>query len=220
MGDAATESARRGATCLERVDQGKSKIVAIVGAAVGELGLGEGPDPFVGIEFRSVGREVFEVESRNPAAHLAHGGSAVQEQSVPDHDHGAAEMAEQVAQEGAHFPLPEVVMVPLVVQAEALTDRADGETRDHRDAIAAIPVVQQRGLAARRPGPDHGGRKHDPRFVYEDDVGPQPNGVFFTRGQAFRFQRAIAGSSRSRARRSGFWQLHPHCARSRPTWSG
>jgi hypothetical protein len=77
-----------------------------------------------------------------------------------------------------------------------------------------MPVAQQRCVAARRPGAEHGGREHEARFVYEDEVGPQPKGVFFTRGQVFRFQRAIAGSSRSRARRSGFWQLQPHCAKS------
>ena len=109
-------------------------------------------------------------------------------------------------------------MVPLVVKAEALTAGADRETGNDRDAIAAVPVAQQRRVAARRPGTQHGGREHETGFVYEDEVGPQPNGVFFTRGQAFRFQRAIAGSSRSRARRSGFWQVQPHWAKSRLTW--
>jgi len=114
--------------------------------------------------------------------------------------------------------LADVVMVPLVVEAEALTDGADRETGNDRDAIAAMPVAQQRRVAARRPGAEHGGREHETGFVYEDEVGPQPNGVCFTRGQAFRFQRAIAGSSRSRARRSGFWQVQPHWAKSRLTW--
>jgi hypothetical protein len=36
-------------------------------------------------------------------------------------------------------------------------------------------------------------------------VGAQPCGVFFTRGHWRRCQRAIASSSRSSARRSGFW---------------
>jgi hypothetical protein len=36
-------------------------------------------------------------------------------------------------------------------------------------------------------------------------VGAQPCGVFFTRGQSFRFQRSMAPSSRSKARPSGFW---------------
>ena len=119
-------------------------------------------------------------------------------------------MVQQVGQKAADVGLADVVMVPLVVETEALTDRTDRETRDDRDAITAIPVAQQRRLAARRPGPQHGGSEHEARFVYENEVGPQPNGVFFTRGQAPRFQRAIAGSSRSRARRSGFWQLQPH----------
>src|SRR3972149_1393618 len=127
-------------------------------------------------------------------------------------------MAQQVREEGADLGQMEVVVVPLVVEAEVLADGADRETRDDRDAVVAGPVAQQRGLATRRPGPEHRGREHEARFVYEDEVGPQPYGVFFTRGQTLRLQRAIAGSSRPGARRWGFWQLQPQCANSRLTW--
>jgi hypothetical protein len=48
-------------------------------------------------------------------------------------------------------------------------------------------------------------------------VGRQPCGVFFTRGQLDRFHSAMASSLRSRARRSGFWWLHPIWWRSLPT---
>ena len=121
-----------------------------------------------------------------------------------------SKMAQQVRKERADLGLADVVMVPLVVEAEVLTNGADRETGNHRDPIAAIPMAHERRLAARRPGAQHGGREHETGLVYKDDVGPQPNGVFFTRGQALRFQRVIACSSRSRARRSGFWQLQPH----------
>jgi hypothetical protein len=36
-------------------------------------------------------------------------------------------------------------------------------------------------------------------------MGRQPPGVFFTRAHRSRFHRSMASSSRSRARRSGFW---------------
>jgi hypothetical protein len=41
-------------------------------------------------------------------------------------------------------------------------------------------------------------------------MGAQPCGVFFTRGQSVRFQHSMAASSRSTARRSGFWWLQPN----------
>ena len=218
VGDAAAESTLGGAARLELLDHGQSEAVAVVRAAVGEPRLGQGPDVLVGIEFGRIGREVFQAESGNPPAQVVNGGQAMQSQAIPEHDDGAAQRAQQVREEGADLDLVEVVVVPLIVEAKVLTNRADRETRDDRDAVVAGPVAQQRGLAARRPGAQHRGRQHEARFVYEDEVGPQPYGVFFTRGQTLRLQRAIAGSSRSRARRSGFWQLQPHCAKSRLTW--
>ena len=191
---------------------------AIVRAAVGEARLGEIPDLLVGIEFGGVGREVREPEPWHPMTQVVNRRQAMQEQPIPEDDHRTAEVAEQVGKKRADLGLADVVMVPLVVEAEALTDRADRETGDDRDPIAATPVAQQWRLAARRPGAQDGGGEHEARFIYEDEVGPQPKGVFFTRGHAFRFQRAIACSSRSRARRSGFWQVQPHCARSLLTW--
>lgn len=216
--DATAKTALGTAADLERLDQGEGEIVAIVGAAVGEPRLREGPHLLVGIEFRCVGREVSEVEAGHAPAHGVSRRAAMKPQAIPEHDHRAPQMAQQVGEEATDFDLADVVMVPLVVEAEVLTEPADGETGDHRDAVVAIPVAQERCVAARRPGAEHRGREHEAGFVYEDEVGPQPNGVFFTRGQVWRFQRAMACSSRSRARRSGFWQLHPHCARSRLTW--
>jgi hypothetical protein len=48
-------------------------------------------------------------------------------------------------------------------------------------------------------------------------MGCQPCGVFFTRGQTDRFHSAMVASSRSMARRSGFWWLQPIWCRSLPT---
>jgi hypothetical protein len=48
-------------------------------------------------------------------------------------------------------------------------------------------------------------------------MGCQPCGVFFTAGQTDCFQSVMAASSRSMARRSGFWWLHPSWCRSLPT---
>jgi len=218
VGDAAAEVRLGGTTRLELFDHGQSETVAIVRAAIGEPLLGQGPDVLVGIEFGRVGREVFQPQSGNPPAQLVNRGQAMQSQAIPEHDDGAAQMAQQVREEGADLSLVEVVVVPLVVEAEVLAKRADRETRDDRDAVVTSPVAQPRGLAAWCPGAQHRGRQHKAGFVYEDEVGPQPYGVFFTRGQTLRLQRAIAGSSRSRARRSGFWQLQPHCAKRRLTW--
>ena len=124
---------------------------------------------------------------------------------VQKHDHRAAQVAEQMAEEDTHLLLPDVVEPKLVIEAEVLSLGTDGDARDNRDSLSPIPMAQDRGLAPRGPGLDHIGDQQEPGFIDEDEVGTQPRSVFFTRGQSFCFQRVIACSSRSRARRSGFW---------------
>ena len=50
-------------------------------------------------------------------------------------------------------------------------------------------------------------------FVDEDDRAPFGAGLFFKAGQVLRFQVAMAASSRSSARPTGFWQLQPKRSR-------
>lgn len=217
MSDAGTKVALRSAAFLEDFNHGERQAIPIVGAPVGETLFRLPPDLLVRIELRGIGRKGFETKPGNPATEIVHGREAMELQSVPQHDHRTAQVAKEVGEEGENFDQADVVMVPLVVEPEALAEGADRDPRDDRDAIVALPMPEQRRLATRRPGPQHGRREHEARFVYEDEVGSQPDGVFFTRGQTLRFQRAIAASSRSRAWRSGFCGLHPRACRSRLT---
>jgi hypothetical protein len=123
---------------------------------------------------------------------------------VQKHNHRAAQVSEQMLEENTYLLLPDVVEPKLVIEAEVLSLGTDGDARDNGDFLSAIPMAQDRGLAPRGPGLDHVGDQQEPGFVDEDEVGTQPRSVFFTRGQSFCFQRVMACSSRSRARRSGF----------------
>jgi hypothetical protein len=56
------------------------------------------------------------------------------------------------------------------------------------------------------------------RLVEEPEPGLQPLGFFLIRGQWAFFQRVIARSLRSLARRAGRWRLQPSCPRMRQVW--
>ncbi len=176
----------------------------VVGAAVGETPFGVGPDGFIGVELRGVGRKEFEMQPREAAADFPNPFSFVDAGVVPDHNDGPTEVAQQVSEEFAHLVVPDVLRVALEVQADAPTPRRDGEARDHGDAIMAVAMMNDGRDSAGRPGLSHRGNQEEARLVDEDDVGTQPRSVFFTRSQSLRFQRSIVSSSRSRARRSGF----------------
>jgi len=122
-----------------------------------------------------------------------------------------------MAEEHADLFLPDVLEVELVVEAQAVSSRAYGDSRDDRDFVPLIAMTMNRSLASWCPGLDHIRDQQESGFVDEDDVGAQPRSVFFTRGQSCRFQRSMAPSSRSAARVSGFWWLQPRLCINRPT---
>lgn len=131
--------------------------------------------------------------------------SMVRGRVIEDGDHRTAQVPQQVAEEDAHLLVPDVVEVKLVEEAQVLTLRADGDSRDNRDLVPSVTMPMHGSLAARGPSLDHMRDQQEPGFVREDDMGAQPRSVFFTRGQSFRFHCSIASSSRSTARFSGFW---------------
>jgi hypothetical protein len=109
-----------------------------------------------------------------------------------------------MAQEVAGLLLSDVPEMELEVEIEALSAWADADRRDGGHAIVPPEVPDDRSLAHRRPGPGDRRGQEETRFVGKDEVGTQPSGVFFTRGQSFRTKRRIAPSSRSKARFWGF----------------
>ncbi len=74
---------------------------------------------------------------------------------------------------------------------------------DRGDPILFVKIVHDRRVSFRRLGMDHVRDEEEARFIEEDQMGPTSCGVFIW-GQRVRFHRAIAASSRSGARRSGF----------------
>ncbi len=102
-----------------------------VGATVGETPFGVGPDGFVGVELRGVGRKEFEMQPREPAAELPNPFSFVNAGVIPDHDDVPAEVAQQVPEEFADLVVPDVLRVAPEVQADAPTPGSQGDARDH-----------------------------------------------------------------------------------------
>ena len=190
-----------------------------VGPTVGERALGELPDSFVGIELRGIAGEAVEMEAGIAGLDRADRLAAVDGAVVPDHDHVAAQMAEQIPEEGAHLGVLDVLGRQQEVEAAAPAARTHRQPGDDRDAVAPQAVAQQRGLATRCPGAPHTRDQEEPRLVDEDEVGAQPRDFFLMRGQFWRFQFSIRSSLRSSARRSGFCTLHPSACSRRPTWA-
>jgi len=127
------------------------------------------------------------------------------------------DLMQQMAEKRRHFFALNIVLVELAVQCTMEAFRTDGDTRDGRDPVMAIPMKQDRCLSHRTPGLTDRRDQEEARFVDKDEMGCQPCGVFFTRGQIDRFHSVMATPSRSTARRPGFWWLQPIWCMSLPT---
>jgi len=97
-----------------------------------------------------------------------------------------------------------VVFIQVAVQRTMEARGAHGDAGDGGDPVVTISIPHEGGLPHRAPRFSDRGDQEEAGFVDKDDMGCQPRGVFFTRGQTVRFHAAIAVSSRSTARLSGF----------------
>src|SRR5215475_4627969 len=84
-----------------------------------------------------------------------------------------------------------------------------------RQHLPVKVILQHWRLSPRRPGPTAMGSFAQSAFVDEDDGTALFLGFFLISGQRSCFHRRILSSSRSSARPTGRWQLHPNCRRIR-----
>jgi hypothetical protein len=185
---------------LESVRDRGEQLVRTSGTAVGKEALGELPNSLVGVQFWRVARKADQVEAGNAPGQILDEASGVWRTTVPQEIDVPAQVSEKVLEEGASLLLSDVLEVELEVEVEVPPVRTDGDGGDGRDAITAMHVVEDWRLADGCPGLGHRGRQEEARFVGKDDVGTQPCGVFFTRGQSFLTNLRITPSSRSKAR--------------------
>lgn len=205
MVDAGPQMALKGLDGFQGTQEMKPQFVHRVRTAVGQRVLGLGPNAFVGIEFRGIRRKGFEVEPFEPTTDFANGIAFVDPGIVPNDDHRAAKVLEQVAKKVTDLGVLDILFVQAIVQPEALTLRAHRETGNDGDPLTDLMMENDRSLPPRAPSFANRGDQQESGFVDEHEMGTQPCSVFFIRGHCFRFHAWMACSSRARARLSGFW---------------
>lgn len=91
------------------------------------------------------------------------------------------------------------------IQSQSLAFGTYGDSGNGGNAGANLMVANDGCLPPRSPPLFYRGNQEETRFVNKNDVGAQPQGVFFTFGQWVPFHCSIACSSRLSALRTGFW---------------
>lgn len=194
-----------------------AQAVEIVCGRVGQGGgVQMGPELLDRIQFRGVGREWLQAQPVTMVPEGLHGEpAAMSRQPIPQQDHRAAAMTLEAVQEAHDVPTADATALQRQQPARAPTVGTGQQGSDPGHPLPVEGFNQARRLPARCPGGAEGGTLRETAFVHKTQPSLQPLGVFFTWGQRTRTQRAMAGSSRSLARRAGRWRLQPNCRSTR-----
>ena len=231
MSDAETRVTQEGAgqrrllaDAGEPAAQRSAQAGEIGGAHVGQFPrLHVAPDLLQRIQLRGVrGQRLHGQPGALSAKIRGHVATLVAAQAIPDqHDPAAAKMPLERAHEGHQGPVGVCAGGGVEEEAAAPAVPPKRQGARHRQTLpVAAGVPEDRRFAARSPGATDYRVLRDAAFVLEDEPGPLPRGVFFSRGQRVLFHSAIAASSRSRAWRPGRWSDHPKLRSTRQTWPG
>ena len=145
----------------------------VVRAVIGQrVALEIRPAVFVRVEFRSVAGQVFQVKpAASPQPQSQHS-TTMSCQPVPDHDDGAVEVCQQIAQKVDDLFLPDgPVQVEAQIPPQSAALWRNREPADCRDpAVVSCALSHDRGLSAKSPRPAHQRGQQEARFIDENQM--------------------------------------------------
>ena len=173
------------------------------------------PEVLDRIQFRRVGWQILHRQPRrllrNPCLHLF---PPMSWQPVPQQNRfPASHVPLERFQIRQHLRLFDRPRREPQTQPHTSRRRRGDQAGDRRQTLPVKRRHQDRRLSARRPGSTHARAFREPAFIQENQQRPAFFGLFLILGQRYRIQRLMASSLRSRAFRSGRWQLQPNCRR-------
>lgn len=151
----------------------------IIRRAVGHGSLKIVPDELIRVKFRGIAREKVRVQARVPAQELFCRSSFVRRPSIPEQDHGAAQVFEQLPEEPGHFRRSDIlVAVESGVEGDAPSARRNTDSRDGRNLGPASGATEVRSLSPGSPSPDDVGDEQEAALIEEYQMGAKFFGFF------------------------------------------
>src|ERR1700678_1418854 len=173
------------------------------------------PDVFNRVEFGRVSGQTRQDDLAFCAPDVPlHGSAAMDGQTVPDHQQFTAHLAAEVAEKLCGLPAFDTAAI------ESKIELPPGNASDDRDFAPGMTENQLRRLAFGCPSAHDAGALRKAAFVHKDKGAAFLHGLFFSAGQVYFFQRAMASSSRWAAWPVGRWTLQPIRPNTRQTWPG
>ncbi len=182
------------------------------------VGLQVTPDVLRWVQFRSIGRQEYCLPILFPNDMAMNKARPMGHEPIPYQEDGTLAMPAEMLEEGKNPRRRDIGLgMKTKEQSDAVSFGQDDQGRNRGNfPIGVGPVVKERCLARWSPCPPHQRHHQKPAFIEKNEGGAYPSGVFFTFGQTVLIQDRMASSSRSTARRCGFWGLHPRECKIRP----
>jgi len=179
------------------------------------------PDVFRWIQLRSIRLQEHRTPIFFPGDVVLDEAGPMGHEPIPEQGDGTLKMPAEVLQEGKDLAGVDIGLgMKAEKQLSTVSAGRDGQSGDDGNFPVGVgPMLEQGRLAARRPTSSHQRHHQEAAFVKKNESGAYPSGVFFTLGQSALTQFWMAASSRSTARRCGFWGLQPRECKTRPIWS-
>ena len=167
------------------------------------------------IQLWSISRKAFDLE---PVAVPADEGgdlpAPMHWQAIPNDQQRPRQLSQEATKKVDHLGATDRAWI------EPKVEVPPGYPRDRREGFPVEVELEDRGVAAGRPGSTPVGSFAESALVDEDDGLAKPGSVFFTLGQCRRFQCSMFSSLRSTARPTGRCTLHLRRRRILQTWPG
>jgi len=167
------------ASTSERSDYGAFQGGEIVRCEVREVGvLRVAPHGLHRVEVGRVGGQPFEDDPRVLAQPGRDTDGPVGPMPIPDERVAMGQVPAQGLEESEDLGASDVVPIQRPVETESAAARGHCERADDGEPVTAVPLSEDRCLAARCPGPAADGLEHKTALIQEDEASAGAAGVF------------------------------------------
>ena len=162
----------------QRTAQVLSQLLAGFMDAVGQISFSMSPHLFNGVQFRRITREAIDMQTWLPGQKRLDFPTSVDFTAVPNDEHMASQMTQQLAQERNNSHAVDVVGMKPRVKSQPSPSGRNGQNTDDRYFVPPVTVPQDRGLANGSPCPTDVGNQQKSALVEKPQMGSKSFGLF------------------------------------------
>ena len=155
------------------------KVLEVFWNGIGQAPFKIVPDKLIRVKFRRVSGETVGMKPRMFTEEFSDRGSFMGSAAVPEKDHMAAQVSEQLTEELNHLRGSDVLIgMEPGIESHALAFWRNAESRDGRNLLPPSCDAQNWSLSSDSPGSDHVRDHKESAFVEENQVSLKSFGVF------------------------------------------